>query len=165
MLGSSPPWDSVVYWALDLETGGLDPRRDPVLAVGMLPIREGTLRLGDRHEVKLRGSLAAWPVDWPALPAPLSASTAPIAWTADYLGAPDFGVPLTLAFVREQTTLDTRLVASELQAWLDQADAGPLPPLHGRLRTPTLDVSGFTLEGVEISVEDDAPADAEGPPP
>jgi DNA polymerase-3 subunit epsilon len=49
VLGSSPAWDSVVYWALDLETGGLDPRRDPILAVGMLPVREGTLRLGESY--------------------------------------------------------------------------------------------------------------------
>jgi DNA polymerase III subunit epsilon len=47
VLFSSPAWDSVVYWALDLETGGLDARRDPILAVGMLPVREGTLRLGE----------------------------------------------------------------------------------------------------------------------
>ncbi len=43
---SSPPWDSVVYWSLDLETGGLDARKDAMLAVGMVPIREGTIRLG-----------------------------------------------------------------------------------------------------------------------
>lgn len=49
MLFSSPAWDSVVYWALDLETGGLDARRDPILAVGMLPVRQGTLRLGETY--------------------------------------------------------------------------------------------------------------------
>jgi DNA polymerase-3 subunit epsilon len=43
---ASPAWDSVVYWSLDLETGGLDPRKDAILAVGMVPIREGTIRLG-----------------------------------------------------------------------------------------------------------------------
>ncbi len=43
----SPPWDDVTYWALDLETGGLDPARDPILAVGMVPIRQGTIRLGE----------------------------------------------------------------------------------------------------------------------
>lgn len=43
----SPPWDEVTYWALDLETGGLDPRRDPIVAVGMVPIRQGTVRLGE----------------------------------------------------------------------------------------------------------------------
>jgi DNA polymerase-3 subunit epsilon len=37
----------VTYWALDLETGGLDPRHDPILSVGMVPIREGGIRLGE----------------------------------------------------------------------------------------------------------------------
>ncbi len=43
----SPPWDSLVYWALDIETGGLEPGRDPILAVGMVPIREGRIRFGE----------------------------------------------------------------------------------------------------------------------
>ncbi len=47
MLWPSPPWESVTYWALDLETGGLDPRHDPILSVGMVPIREGGIRLGE----------------------------------------------------------------------------------------------------------------------
>lgn len=49
MFFSSPAWDSVAYWSLDLETGGLDPRKDAVLAVGMVPIREGTVRLGQSY--------------------------------------------------------------------------------------------------------------------
>ena len=51
---SSPPWDSVVYWALDLETGGLDPRRDPIIALGMLPIRGGKVRLGEGYRTLVR---------------------------------------------------------------------------------------------------------------
>ncbi len=47
MLWPSPPWDSVTYWALDLETGGLDPGHDPILSVGMVPIRDGGIRLGE----------------------------------------------------------------------------------------------------------------------
>lgn len=47
MLFSSPRWDEVTYWALDLETGGLDARRDAILAVGMVPVRQGTVRLGE----------------------------------------------------------------------------------------------------------------------
>jgi DNA polymerase-3 subunit epsilon len=50
----SPPWDSVTYWALDLETGGLDARRDPILAVGMVPIREGIVRLGEAYRTLVR---------------------------------------------------------------------------------------------------------------
>jgi DNA polymerase-3 subunit epsilon len=37
----------VTYWALDLETGGLDPGHDPILSVGMVPIRAGGIRLGE----------------------------------------------------------------------------------------------------------------------
>jgi DNA polymerase-3 subunit epsilon len=44
---TSPAWDAVTLWSLDLETGGLDARRDPVLAVGLVPIRGGTIRLGE----------------------------------------------------------------------------------------------------------------------
>ena len=54
MLFSSPAWDSVVYWALDLETGGLDPRTDAILAVGMLPLREGTIRVGEAYATLVR---------------------------------------------------------------------------------------------------------------
>jgi DNA polymerase-3 subunit epsilon len=46
---SSPAWDSVLYWALDLETGGLDPRKDAILAVGLVPVRAGTIRLGESY--------------------------------------------------------------------------------------------------------------------
>lgn len=42
-----PPWDAHVYWALDLETGGLDPKCDPILSVGMVPIRDGSIRVGE----------------------------------------------------------------------------------------------------------------------
>lgn len=56
MLFGSPPWDSVVYWALDLETGGLDAGRDPILAVGMVPIRERRIRLGEAYRTLVRPS-------------------------------------------------------------------------------------------------------------
>lgn len=50
----SPPWDEVTYWALDLETGGLDARRDPILAVGMVPIRAGIIHLGEAYRTLVR---------------------------------------------------------------------------------------------------------------
>ncbi len=59
MLWPSPPWDSVTYWALDLETGGLDPRSDPILSVGMVPIREGGIRLGESWTTLVRPEGAA----------------------------------------------------------------------------------------------------------
>jgi len=53
-LFSSPPWDSVTYWALDLETGGVDARRDPIIAVGMVPIRKGRVCLGESYRTLVR---------------------------------------------------------------------------------------------------------------
>jgi DNA polymerase-3 subunit epsilon len=47
MFWLEPPWDQNVYMALDLETGGLDPRSDPILSVGIVPIREGIIRIGE----------------------------------------------------------------------------------------------------------------------
>jgi DNA polymerase-3 subunit epsilon len=50
VLFSSPAWASVVYWSLDIETGGLDARRDPIIALGMLPVRQGVIRLGEAFQ-------------------------------------------------------------------------------------------------------------------
>jgi DNA polymerase-3 subunit epsilon len=50
----SPAWDHVTYWALDLETGGLDAKGDPVLAVGMVPVREGVIRIGQAFRTLVR---------------------------------------------------------------------------------------------------------------
>jgi DNA polymerase-3 subunit epsilon len=50
----SPAWDSVTYWALDLETGGLDVRKDPILAVGMVPVRAAIVRLGEAYRTLVR---------------------------------------------------------------------------------------------------------------
>jgi DNA polymerase-3 subunit epsilon len=51
---SSPRWDQPVYWALDLETGGLDARHDPILSVGMVPVRSGVIRLGESFSTLIR---------------------------------------------------------------------------------------------------------------
>lgn len=50
----SPAWDSVTYWSIDLETGGFDPRRDAILAVGMVPIRDGLVRLRESFRTLVR---------------------------------------------------------------------------------------------------------------
>ncbi len=54
MLWPSPPWEQVTFWALDLETGGLDARSDPILSVGMVPIRGGGIRLGEAWSTLVR---------------------------------------------------------------------------------------------------------------
>lgn len=47
-------WRETVFWSLDLETTGLDPRRDEILSIGMVPIRRGTIRWGERHYVLVK---------------------------------------------------------------------------------------------------------------
>jgi DNA polymerase-3 subunit epsilon len=51
---ASPAWDSVIYWSLDIETGGLDPKRDPIISLGMLPIRDRVIRLGEAYQTLVR---------------------------------------------------------------------------------------------------------------
>ena len=73
MLFRSPRWDEVAYWALDLETGGLDARRDPIVAVGMLPVRGGRVRLGEGYRTLVR------PADGRAI-APASVRAHQLVW-------------------------------------------------------------------------------------
>jgi DNA polymerase III subunit epsilon len=50
----SPRWDEVTFWALDLETTGLQPKADRILSVGMAPIRGGVIRYGERYATLVR---------------------------------------------------------------------------------------------------------------
>lgn len=56
--GPSPAFTDVLFWSLDLETGGLVPQHDPILSVGMVPIREGTIRLAESFSSFVRPSTA-----------------------------------------------------------------------------------------------------------
>ncbi len=47
LFSPSPEWTDVVFWAVDLETEGLDPKRDEILSVGMVPVRGGVIRMGE----------------------------------------------------------------------------------------------------------------------
>jgi DNA polymerase-3 subunit epsilon len=78
----SPRWDEATYWALDLETSGLRPSEDCILAVGMVPIRAGRVRYGERFS-----SLVRPPAD-----VPLSTEGIGIhhLMPADLAGAPRF---------------------------------------------------------------------------
>jgi len=48
------PWHDETYWALDLETSGLDPRRDRIVSVGMVPIVDMAIRWGERYDSLVR---------------------------------------------------------------------------------------------------------------
>jgi DNA polymerase-3 subunit epsilon len=50
----SPAWDSVTYWSIDLETGGFDSRQDAILAVGMVPLRGGIIRMREAYRTLVK---------------------------------------------------------------------------------------------------------------
>jgi DNA polymerase III subunit epsilon len=57
-------WDDVVIWALDLETTGLRPERDHIISIGMVPIRGGVIRYGERwHQLVRPTGVAAIPTE------------------------------------------------------------------------------------------------------
>lgn len=47
-------WRARTLWTLDLETGGLDPATDPILSVGMVPVREGVIHLDEALRALVR---------------------------------------------------------------------------------------------------------------
>jgi DNA polymerase-3 subunit epsilon len=50
----SPGWQDVTFWALDLETTGLDATRAHVLALAMLPVRRGVIAIGESYRTPVR---------------------------------------------------------------------------------------------------------------
>ena len=132
---------------------------------GLVPTLQGSgslaLQFGastpprDPFALTLVGRIATWPEAWPALPPPISASTSPLPFALGYRGPADASGETRLAMQRDATTFDARLRLPEVLAWTDRTDGTPLPPLQGSLSTPRMDVSGATLEGVEISIEGD----------
>jgi len=113
---------------------------------------------GDLLQLSLTGELAAWPSDWPALPAPVSQSASPVPLHAEYQGADDFSGATRLALQRDDTAVDATLHWPVLKAWLDNPNAAPLPPVALTVRSPRIELDGAIMEGV--TVELDAPAEA-----
>ncbi len=52
--GPETPLDDLALLAVDIETTGLDPRRDRVLSIGWLPVDGGRVRLGGAGRVVVR---------------------------------------------------------------------------------------------------------------
>lgn len=124
----------------------------------------GQASFAETTRINLQGTIKQWPEGWPVLPAPMSASASPLAYTVAYEGAADFSAPIALTVLREQTRFEGRFVVDDINAWLDAGNTAPLPPLVGTLSTPSLEISGATLEGVTIQIEEDAPAEPEPQP-
>lgn len=130
-----------------------------LLGAGVVPKLQGggSLTFGDTLDLRLQGALQSWPRAWPALPAPLSESTAPLPFLLEYRGPADLSGPTQLMLSRDLTRFDGRLRLPTVLAWIDTfGRQSPLPPLEGRLSSPKLEIAGATLEGVEVDFHDGA---------
>lgn len=132
----------------------------------------GQLDAGGRLLVRLDGELREWNAQWPALPPPIGQSGSPLPFALDYLGRGDMGDIATLRLRRDESRFDGRFRLPDVLDWMDNAGQGtPLPPLQGRVSTPRIEISGASLEGVDIEFDDpdvaeaieDAPATAAEP--
>lgn len=115
----------------------------------------GGFSLGDDARIDLDGTLARWPSAWPALPSPLGHSTSPLPFVLTYDGPGNLSAVATLELQRDDTLFEGRFRLFEVMDWIDANGRGsPLPPIAGTLKTPKLEISGATLEGVEVRLED-----------
>ena len=110
----------------------------------------------DKAALHIDGKLATWPEAWPALPAPIGASTSPLPVVLDYAGPFDFSSIARLQLDRDDTHFDGRFRLPDVRAWVDATNESPIPPLSGRITTPTLEISGAILEGVDVQLHDPA---------
>lgn len=119
---------------------------------------EGSLAYGPELALKFDGQLAQWPQAWPALPPPIGQSTSPLPFSLAYQGPTDLAGRASLQVARDQTRFDGQFHLPQVLDWVDalENEGAPLPPLTGRVSAPRIEVSGVTLEGVEVELEDDA---------
>lgn len=148
--------DGVV--ALEPATVALRPQSDDGSPVPSLDAR-GALAFGERLVLRLDGALAGWPAAWPALPAPIGQSDAPLPFALRYQGATDLTATTALRVTRKDAAFEGRFRLPAVLDWIDAgANGSPLPPLEGTLRADTLEIAGATLEGVRIEMRDEAAA-------
>lgn len=154
---------------LNFDSNGftLQPASIALRGQGAMPTLDaiGGFSLTEEMKLDLDGTLAEWPDAWPALPAPLGDSSTPLSFILDYSGATDFSDVAGLQLQRDETRFTARFRLPKVMEWMDSGAAGsPLPPMSGALQTPTLEISGALLEGVEVELEDDdLPAIAPAP--
>ena len=118
----------------------------------------GRAALGPALVVELDGRLPRWPRGWPALPPPLDAPDQPSEVALAYAGRSDLSDPLRLRMRRGGASGEARGRVADVFAWVDAAATGsPLPPLDMRASVPRLEVAGAVVEGLELTIEGDAP--------
>jgi len=136
------------------DTIALSPLALELTGSGPLPslTASGSAAFAEELAIQLDGELPHWPAAWPALPAPLDQRGA-FGFSLDYTGAADLSGLLHLHLDHGPTRLDAAIGPQQLSHWLTRAPTSPLPPLQAHLSTPTLELPGVTLSGVEITSE------------
>ncbi len=122
-------------------------------SVSLLPEFDarGALAYGRQLALRLRGRVPRWKEAWPSLPPPLGESVSPLPFELSYAGPPDASGIATLRLRRDAATFDGRLRLPDVLEWAANDGTGtPIPPITGRVTAPMLEVSGATLEGVEV---------------
>lgn len=124
---------------------------------------EATGRAALDHPQQLRfafdARLPRWPVEWPALPLPLEPSGDPrVSAKLAYAGTPQLQGALELQVSRAAESLSAQLQLGDLLAWTADRWAQPLPPLHGAVAAPRLQLGAVQMHGVRLRLEADAPA-------
>jgi hypothetical protein len=135
----------------------LSPAGIAVRAHNVIPTLDahGTIAMADSLALQLAGVLPTWPEAWPALPSPLAGSTSPLSFELRYAGRTGFSDIAELRIDRDATQFDGRFRVPEIASWIDAGDTGsPLPPLDGRVTTPSIDIAGAQLQGVEVTLDD-----------
>ena len=64
----------------------------------------------------------------------------------EYHGKSDFSDALALSTARPGIELDARVRVPEMQRWLAEDAASPLPPLQATLKAPSLEFEGVRME-------------------
>lgn len=138
-------------------TATLSPAGVALRGDGTIPTLDahGALSLGKHLVLRLDGTLPRWPEAWPALPPPISTSTSPLPFALRYDGKSDLSDITALSLRRDAMVFDSRFRLYAMLDWLAQAGGSPLPPMDGTLRAPQLEISGATLEGVQVSLDDE----------
>lgn len=126
----------------------------------------GSFAFGDQLQLHWQGAIASWPQAWPTLPPPLGQSDSALPFRLDYEGKADFSGTAALQLNRDRTRFEGRFRLPDVLQWLDASAQGSLlPPLSGTMSTPKIEISGATLEGVEIEIEEDPIVETTAPAP
>jgi hypothetical protein len=133
-----------------------------VVAASPLPSFDGKGRFESAESVSLSldAVLSRWPEAWPKLPDALAKQSEKLPVHLQYQGKPDFSDALELTAARDETSIAASVRVPELQQWMSDDKAGPLPPLQAKLITPALEFEGVKLEGVEVEIEQGGSAEA-----